>query len=82
VICHGLVNDSHLNGELGDVTSYRWVGSECQIQVQFEKKQLKYVWVYCENVEIAFELPRRSMARLNPNHLTWISEEFISKKKR
>ena len=38
VIFHGLVNNPHLNGELGDVTSYRWVGSEFQIQVQFEKK--------------------------------------------
>ena len=39
------------------------------------------MWVNRENLEIAFELPRRAMARLNPNHLTWISEEFISKKK-
>ena len=39
------------------------------------------MWVDCENLEIVFELPRRAMARLNPNHLTWISEEFISIKK-
>ena len=39
------------------------------------------MWVNRENLEIAFDLPRRAMARLNPNHLTWISEEFISGKK-
>jgi hypothetical protein len=39
VICHGLVNNPLLNGELGEVKSYRHdVGSEFQIQVQFEKK--------------------------------------------
>ena len=38
VICHGLVSQPLLNGELGDVTTYRHVGSEFQIQVLFEKK--------------------------------------------
>ena len=38
------------------------------------------MWVNRENLEIVFELPRRAMERLNPNHLTWISAEFISKK--
>ena len=78
VICHGLVNKLHLNGELGDVANYRHVGNEFQIQVLFEKQPLKSVWVCCENLKIAFELPRRAMRILNPNNLPWIGEDYIS----
>jgi len=79
VICHGLVNNPHLNGELGVVTTYRHdVGSEFQIQVFFEKKQLKSVWVNRKHLQVAFELPRRAMERLNPNHMPWIGEDCIS----
>jgi hypothetical protein len=73
-----LVSQPHLNGELGDVATYRNVGSEFQIQVMFEKQQLKSVWVCRENLKIAFELPRRAMRRLNPNNLPWIGEDYIS----
>jgi hypothetical protein len=81
VICHGLVNKPHLNGELGDVATYWDVGSEFQMQVLFEKQQLKSVWVCRENLKIAFELPRRAMTRLNPNNLPWIGEDYISLQK-
>jgi hypothetical protein len=72
-----LVNNPHLNGELGDVTTYRLSGSEFQIQVLFEKTNLKSVWVCRENLQIVFELPRRAMTRLNPNKLPWMGEDFI-----
>ena len=78
VICHGLVNKPHLNGELGDVATYRDVGSELQIQVMFEKQRLKSVWVCHENLNSAFQLPRRAMRGLNPNNLPWIGEDYIS----
>ena len=45
------------------------------------KKKLKSVWVNHENLQVAFELPRRAMERLNPNHLSWIGEDFISQKR-
>ena len=57
VICHGLVSQSHLNGELGDVATYRHIGSEFQIQVLFEKQKLKSVWVCRQNLQIATDLP-------------------------
>ena len=69
VICHGLVSQPHLNGELGDVATYRDIEGEFQIQVLFKKKQLKSVWVFRQNLKIAFQLPRRAMRRLNPNNL-------------
>ena len=50
VICHGLVSKPHLNGELGDVTNYRHIGSEFQIKALFEKQSLKSVRVYRENL--------------------------------
>jgi hypothetical protein len=78
VFFHGLVSQSYLNGELGDVATYRDVEGEFQIQVMFEKQQLKFVWVCRENLKIAFELPRRAMTRLNPNDLPWIGEDNIS----
>ena len=81
MICCGLVSRPHLNGELGDFTTYRHVGSEFQIKVLFEKTNLKFVWVYCENLQIAFELPGRAMKRLNPNNLPWIGEDTISAQK-
>ena len=81
VICHGLVSQPHLNGELGDVVTYRHVRSEFQIQVLFEKQKLKSVWVCSENLQIVFELPRRAMRRLNPNNLPWITEDFISRQR-
>ena len=61
VICYGLVSQPRLNGELGDVATYRHVGSEFQIQVLFEKQHLKSVWVSSEHLQIVFDLPRRAM---------------------
>jgi hypothetical protein len=81
VICHGLVKQPHLNCGLGDVATYRHVGSEFQIQVLFEKRNLKLVWVCPEHLQIVFELPRRAMGRLNPNNLPWIMEDFISRQR-
>jgi hypothetical protein len=81
VICHGLVSQPHLNGELGDIATYRHVGSEFQIQVLFEKQNLKLVWVSPEHLQIVSELPRRAMRRLNPNNLPWIMEDFISRQR-
>jgi hypothetical protein len=80
VICHGLVSQPLLNVELGDVTTYRHVGSEFQIQVLFGKN-LKSVWVNHENLQIVFELQKRAMTRLNPNNLPWMGEDFILEQK-
>ena len=43
-----------------------------------KKKQLKSVWVNRKHLQVAFELPRRAMERLNPNHMPWIGEDCIS----
>ena len=62
---------------MGDVSTNRDIEGEFQIQVMFEKQQLKSVWVCRENLIIAFELPRRATRRLNPNNLPWIGEDYI-----
>ena len=62
VICHGLVNASHLNGKLGDVRSI--ISSdkgggidELRLGVYFEDKSLKSAAVKPANLRIAFVLP-------------------------
>jgi hypothetical protein len=60
VICHGLINASHLNGKLGDVRSIsvsKGDGGEVRLGVCFEDKSLKSAAVKPENLRIAFVLP-------------------------
>ena len=57
VICHGLVNASHLNGELGEVRDVKKSGTGIRLAVHFEKKDAKSALVKPENLRIAFELP-------------------------
>ncbi len=61
VICHGLVNASHLNGKLGEVRSVLPDKSgsmdELRLGVYFEDKSLKSASVKNGNLRIAFVLP-------------------------
>ena len=60
VICHGLMNASHLNGKLGEVRSAsngKGGGGELRLGVYFEDKSLKSAAVKPENLRIAFVLP-------------------------
>jgi hypothetical protein len=60
VVCHGLVNASHLNGEVGEVRDVRDVkksGTGIRLAVHFEKKVGKSALVKTENLRIAFKLP-------------------------
>jgi len=60
VICHGLMNASHLNGKLGDVRSVSVAkdsGGTLRLGVYFEDESLKTAAVKPENLRIAFDLP-------------------------
>ena len=57
VICHGLVSESHLNGELGEVRAYHKNRTGFRLEVHFEKTNLKPASVKPENLRISFELP-------------------------
>jgi hypothetical protein len=59
VICHGLINASHLNGKLGEVRSMSMDSSSGGVRfgVHFEEKGLKPAAVKPENLRIVFELP-------------------------
>jgi len=62
VICHGLVNASHLNGKLGDVRSIissdkKGGIDELRLGVYFEDESLKSAAVKPANLRIAFVLP-------------------------
>ena len=60
VICHGLINASHLNGKLGDVRSISFGkggSGEVRLGVYFEDKSLKSAAVKPENLRVAFVLP-------------------------
>ena len=55
VICHGLVNASHLNGKIGDARTF-----DCntkRYEVHFEDASLKPCSVKAINLRILFELP-------------------------
>ncbi len=58
VICHGLVNASHLNGKLGEVRSISVKSGDLRLGVHFEDKSLKSAAVKPGNLRIAFVLPR------------------------
>lgn len=55
VICHGLKNAAHLNGKIGDITSYD--GETGRYGVRFEDKGLTSALVKPSNLRIVFELP-------------------------
>ena len=60
VICHGLMNASHLNGKLGEVRSVSFGkggGRELRLGVYFEDKSLKSAGVKPGNLRVAFVLP-------------------------
>ena len=57
VICHGLVNSSHLNGELGLVSGSRNNKTGTRLLMNFEKKDIKPALIKLLNLRIAFELP-------------------------
>jgi hypothetical protein len=57
VMCNGIVSPLHLNGELGEVRSYKQDGNgKFQLEVCFEKRGKKAM-VKPENLRIAFDLP-------------------------
>jgi hypothetical protein len=60
VICHGLISASHLNGELGEVRSFKDTNAGIRLGVHFDKKGAKPALVKPENLRIAFELPSES----------------------
>jgi hypothetical protein len=55
VVCHGLVNASHLNGKIGDVRTLD--ENTDRYGVYFEDKSLDPAAVKPENLRIVFELP-------------------------
>ena len=55
VVCHGLVNASHLNGKIGDVRTLDEITD--RYGVYFEDKNLDPAAVKPENLRIVFELP-------------------------
>ena len=57
VICHGLVNSSYLNGELGLVSDSRNNKTVTRLLMNFEKKDIKPALIKLLNLRIAFELP-------------------------
>jgi len=62
VICHGLINASHLNGKLGEVRSLPGAKNKddsgpIRLGVYFEDRKLKPAAVKAENLRIAFDLP-------------------------
>ncbi len=59
VICHGLVSGSHLNGELGEVRALSNNITGFQLEMHFEKTNLKPASVKPENLRIFFELPSK-----------------------
>ena len=61
VICNGLANASHLNGELGEVRYVKQIETGIRLVVHFEKKSLKSAFVKPENLRIAFELPSEKL---------------------
>ena len=56
VICRGLVSESHLNGELGEVRAFRNNRTGFRLGVHFEKTNLEPALVKPENLRIAFDL--------------------------
>jgi hypothetical protein len=57
VICHGLVREPHMNGELGEVRSVKHEGTGIiRCVVYFEKKNQESALVKPENLHIVFEL--------------------------
>ncbi|KAL3786380.1 hypothetical protein ACHAW5_004777 [Stephanodiscus triporus] len=54
VICHGLINASHLNGKVGDVRAFHKNG---RLAVHFEDESQKPASVKPENLRIVFDLP-------------------------
>jgi hypothetical protein len=59
VICHRLVRESHLNGELGEVRAYHNNRTGFRLEVHFEKTNMKPASVKPENLRISFELPSK-----------------------
>lgn len=55
VVCHGLINASHLNGKIGDAREYNF--DTDRYAVHFDDTSLKPVSVRRENLRIVFELP-------------------------
>ena len=55
VVCHGLINASHLNGKIGDAREYNF--DTDRYAVHFDDMNLKPVSVRRENLRIVFELP-------------------------
>jgi hypothetical protein len=55
VVCHGLVNASHLNGKIGDVRTLDEITD--RYGVYFEDKNIDPAAVKPENLRIVFELP-------------------------
>ena len=62
-MCNGIVSPLHLNGELGEVRSYKQDGNgKFQLEVCFEKRGKKAM-VKPENLRIAFDLPSEDSRR-------------------
>ena len=56
VVCHGLVSALHLNGKLGEVKNFVNQPAGTRLEVHFDDKSQKPVFVKPENLRIAFEL--------------------------
>ena len=56
VVCHGLVSALHLNGKLGEVKNIVNQPAGTRLEVHFDDKSQKPVFVKPENLRIAFEL--------------------------
>ena len=56
VVCHGLVSALHLNGKLGEVKKFVNQPAGTRLEVHFDDKSQKPVFVKPENLRIAFEL--------------------------
>ena len=56
VVCHGLVSALHLNGKLGEVKKFVNQPAGTRLEVHFDDKSQKPVFVKPENLRIPFEL--------------------------
>ena len=56
VVCHGLMNASHLNGKMGDVRSLDKKSG--RYEIHFDEKSLKPCLIKGENVDIILDVTK------------------------
>jgi len=66
VICHGLMNATYLNGELGEVISYQNNITGLRLEVVFQNKHFLSKMVKLENLQIATDLPGETEVEFGP----------------